>query len=139
MCSGEDGSDAGALDRRACRRYQAGETIARIAAATGLSRSTVQKRLRRATPPRPSFGPPEGLSEDSRRLLGLAGPMPEIQRAALDAAARLVARGVKPTPRAVADELGEYGPGTGYDRVRRAIAVLRSLGRWPSDGPGEAP
>jgi hypothetical protein len=121
------------------RRYRAGKAIARIAAATGLSRSAVQRRLRRAEPPRSSPGPPEALSEDSRRLLGLAGPMPEIQRAALAAAERLVSRGVKPTPRAVADELGKYGPGTGYDRVRRAVRVLQSLGRWPSDGPGEAP
>jgi hypothetical protein len=119
------------------RRYRAGETIARIAAATGLSRSTVQKRLRR-TAPRPSPGPPEALSEDSRSLLGLAGPLPEIQRAALAAAERLAARGVKPTPRAVVDELGRPGPGMPYQRVLRLIGALRLSGRWPSDGPGVA-
>jgi hypothetical protein len=121
------------------RRYRAGNTIAMISAATGVPRSTVYDRVRRARPSPPSPGPPEGLSGDSRRLLGLDGPMPEIQRAALQAAARLAARGVKATPRAVADELGEFGPGTGYQRVRRAIAVLRSLGRWPFDRPRAAP
>jgi IclR helix-turn-helix domain len=121
------------------RRYRAGETLAAIAAATGLPRSTVHDRLRRARPSRPSPGPPDGLSEDSRRLLGLAGPMPEIQRAALEAAARLAARGAAAAPRAVADELGAFGPGAGYQRVHRAIRVLRSLGRWPSNETAEAP
>jgi hypothetical protein len=87
---------------------------------------------------RPSAGPPEGLSEESRRLLGLTGSMSEIQRAALEAGVRLVARGAAATPRAVADELGVLGPGAGYQRVHRAIRVLRSLGRWPSDRPGAA-
>jgi hypothetical protein len=119
-------------------RYRAGETIAMIAASTGLRRSTVQYRLKwakRARPSQPSPGPPQGLSEPSRRLLGLAGPMREIQRAALEAAARLAARGAAATPRTVADEVGEAGH-AGYARVHRAIAVLRSLGRWPSDRPG---
>jgi hypothetical protein len=88
--------------------------------------------------PQPSPGPPEGLSEDSRRLLGLTGPVPEIQRAALEAAERLAARGAAATPRGVADELGQFGPGAGYQRVRVAIAVLRSLGRWPYNPPGAA-
>jgi hypothetical protein len=122
------------------RRYCAGETIAMSSAATGVSRATVHDRLWRAESSSPSSPRPrEGLSEDSRRLLGLDSPMPEIQRAALEAAARLAARGVKATPRAVADELGEVGPGTGYQRARRAIGVLRSLGRWPSDRPGATP
>jgi hypothetical protein len=125
------------------RRRRAGETIAMIATATGLPGSTVYGRLRRAMGPsrgpRPAPGPPEALSEDSRRLLGLAGPMPEIQRAALEAAARLVARGAAVTARAVADELGHRGPCTGYASTCRAIAVLRSLGRWPFDRAGAAP
>jgi hypothetical protein len=120
------------------RRHRAGKTIAMIAAATGLSRSAAQRRLRRAEPPRPSPGPPEGVLEDLRRLLGLAGPLPEIQRAALEAAARLVVRGVEPTPRAVADEPGRRGPDAGYRRVYDAIRILQSLGRWPFDRPGAA-
>jgi hypothetical protein len=84
-----------------------------IAAATGLSRSTVDFRLKQAKRARLSSGPPEGLSEDSRRLLGMVGPMPGIQRAALEAAERLVALGAATKLRAVADELGDFGPGTG--------------------------
>jgi hypothetical protein len=120
------------------RRRREGQTIAAIAEATGLSRYAVEYRIRRAMPPRPSSGPPEALSEDSKRLLGLTGPMPEIHRVVLEAAARLAARGAAITPRAVADELGWHGPGTQYQRVHHAIRVLRSLGRWPYARTGAA-
>jgi transposase-like protein len=121
------------------RRHRAGESISAIAAATGLHPSTVRYRVKLAKRPKSSAGPPEALSEESQRLLGLAGPLSEIQRAALKAAARLAARGAAPTPRAIADELGHRGNCTGYNRVLRAVRVLQSLGRWPYDRPGAAP
>jgi hypothetical protein len=111
-----------------------------IAVALGIPHSTMARHLARADLVRGRGVPtrPEALSEDSERLLGLAGPATEMQRAALEAAARLAARGAAVTARAVADELGHRGARTGYASTCSAIRVLRSLGRWPYDPPEPA-
>ena len=126
---GADGDGVVSLDELV-RRRRDGQTLVAIAAATGLRPSAVYRRLRLAgltRRPRPSTGPPERLADDSKRLLGLDGPMSEIQRVTLEAA-RDWRPGARRSP---ATRSPTSWDGTGRGRsIRRSCAPCACCDPW---------